>query len=79
MRCPVCLDHPGWAYPEETGKRRDPEDTCRACFGSGTALCANCRQPVRRMFGVLTHDRDDLVAALPHCTTGGTKVALSTS
>jgi hypothetical protein len=41
-------------------------------------VCDNCRQPVRRMFGVLVHDRDDLVGALPHCSTGGTKVALST-
>lgn len=34
-RCPVCKDHPGWEHPEETGKRSDPADVCKACYGSG--------------------------------------------
>lgn len=37
-RCPVCIEHPGWAHPEDTGKRSDPADVCRACLGSGVEL-----------------------------------------
>lgn len=33
--CPVCIDHPGWAFPESSGRRSDPADVCRACLGSG--------------------------------------------
>lgn len=34
-RCPVCIEHPGWAHGDES-RRGEPADTCRACFGSGT-------------------------------------------
>lgn len=33
-RCPVCIDHPGWAHDDES--RRKVADYCRACHGSGT-------------------------------------------
>lgn len=32
--CRVCKAHPGWATADES-RRRDPQDTCRACLGSG--------------------------------------------
>jgi hypothetical protein len=34
-RCPVCLDHPGWAHNDERS-RNEPADVCKACLGSGT-------------------------------------------
>ena len=33
-RCQRCVDHPGWAHGDES-RRREPEDVCPACFGSG--------------------------------------------
>lgn len=33
-RCSACIAHPGWATDNPT-QRRDPQDTCRDCFGSG--------------------------------------------
>ena len=33
-RCYDCLDHPGWAHGDES-RRREPDDVCRACLGSG--------------------------------------------
>lgn len=33
-RCLDCITHEGWATPDE-GKRREPQDVCRSCFGSG--------------------------------------------
>ena len=35
-RCPVCLEHPGWAH-DDTTRRDEPRDVCRACLGSGSA------------------------------------------
>lgn len=36
-RCLACIDHPGWAHGDES-RRREPGDTCRHCYGSGTAV-----------------------------------------
>lgn len=33
-RCPRCIEHPGWAHGDES-RRREPDDLCPACFGSG--------------------------------------------
>lgn len=33
-RCPRCVGHPGWAHDDES-RRREPDDICRSCFGSG--------------------------------------------
>lgn len=35
-RCPRCLGHPGWAHDDES-RRREPDDVCLSCFGSGVA------------------------------------------
>lgn len=35
-QCPACTDHPGWSSPDRA-RRVEPRDTCRTCFGSGTA------------------------------------------
>lgn len=36
-RCPVCIDHPGWAHGDRS-RRAEPLDVCRSCYGSGTRL-----------------------------------------
>lgn len=33
-RCNRCSNHPGWAHDDQS-RRNEPEDVCRACFGSG--------------------------------------------
>lgn len=35
-KCLNCSDHPGWAHGDPT-RRREPDDLCRACLGSGIA------------------------------------------
>jgi hypothetical protein len=33
-RCQQCIGHPGWAHADES-RRREPDDLCPACKGSG--------------------------------------------
>lgn len=53
MQCPECIDHPGWATPD-LGKRKDPQDVCRECLGSG--ICRLPQAAIEEDFGL---DGDD--------------------
>lgn len=35
-RCPICIEHPGWAHGDER-HRSEPQDACKGCLGSGVA------------------------------------------
>lgn len=43
LHCRECIDHQGWATDNPL-LRRDPEDVCRTCLGSGVLRCW-CGQP----------------------------------
>lgn len=52
-RCPRCIGHPGWAHDDES-RRREPDDVCPACFGSGVRHLSSGNQNA-----VLSRLRDD--------------------
>lgn len=42
-RCQTCIAHPGWAHANEA-QRREPQDICKDCLGSGLESVAKNRR-----------------------------------